>query len=308
MAYTKTAWLEDGSTPINETRLNNLETQYDEAIAQAAVIRADSTKELRAEVVATLTGETPTAGRLLLNSDNGFFYGGDGSAFNLIGGGATIKSRQFISVPWTSNTSIADLKTDRVVALSTPVSDYTKCMVIIHGYAPFLTTGTYAGTTVSNQVIQCPFYGKLTANNSMTVVISYPDLTGATNWTSVTQALISNWTGANLMAEIIEFDGLKSVTLVEKTFSNQRIQAFSDALPGTVEATKCSVFVQGGLLQLTDAQGLANRLEILGMYGAIDGTDVDVAYSHFPYIGTGSTSTTSVYQTIKMAYYILETF
>lgn len=307
MAYTKLAWLENGTTPINATNLNHLETQYDEAIAQAAVVRADSTKELRAEVVATLTGETPTAGRLVHNTGNGFFYGGNGSAWGLIGGGATIKSRQFVAVNWTSNASIADLKTDRVVAI-TPVTDYTKCMVIIHGYAPFLTTGTYVSTTLSNQLIQCPFYGKLTANNSMTVVISYPDVTSATNWTSVTQALITNWSGATLMAEIIEFDGLKSVTLVEKSFSNTRLVGLTEALPGTVEPTKCHLFVQGSLLYFTDAQGLANRLEMLGLYGVVTGSNAVIAYANFPYIGTGSSGYTPVYQTVKMAYYILETF
>ena len=82
ISYSKTNWLEDGSTPINATRLNNLETQYDEAIAQAAVVRADSTKEIRAEVVATLTGETPTAGRLMFSG--GALYGGNGTSFDIL--------------------------------------------------------------------------------------------------------------------------------------------------------------------------------------------------------------------------------
>jgi len=270
-------------------------------------VRKDATKEILIETVATVVGETATAGRIILDTSSGFVYGGNGTAFALIGGGAKIKSRQFVAVNWTSNASIADFKTDRVVAI-TAVADYTKCMVIIHGYAPFLTTGTYNATTLSNQVIQCPFYGKLTANDSMTVTISYPDVDGETNWTSVTQALITNWSGAILTAEIIEFDGLKTVTLVEKSLANQQASAFTDALPGTVEPTKCSVFVQGALLQLTDAAGLANRLELIAMYGNIDGSDVDVAIANTPYIGTGAYGQTSVYQTIKMAYYILESY
>lgn len=81
MSYTKTNWVEDGSTPINETRLNNLETQYDESIADAEALRKDSTKELRVEST-TASGETATEGRLIF--DNGVLYGADGSAFSIL--------------------------------------------------------------------------------------------------------------------------------------------------------------------------------------------------------------------------------
>lgn len=308
MAYTKTAWLEDGSTPINATRLNNLETQYDEAVAQAAVVRADNTKELRAEVVATLTGETAEAGRLVLNSNNGFFYGGDGSAFNLIGGGINIKSRQLLNVEWSGNTNTAELKADRIVALSTPVTDYTKCIVIMHGYAPFLTSGTYA-YAYTDQVVRARFYGKLTANNSLTVTINYPDIIGATGWSAASQSLIDNWRGCFLKAEIIELEGAKSITLVEKSFTNQLLQAWSEALPAGLEPSKCLIIPQGGFLQAISSNTYFRFLEMLEMVGYVTGTDAVINYAHAPYVDVGGGySTASVYQTIKMAYYILETF
>lgn len=81
MSYTKTTWVEDGSTPINATRLNNLETQYDESIADAEALRKDSTKELLVESK-TVSGETATEGRLIF--DNGVLYGADGSAFSIL--------------------------------------------------------------------------------------------------------------------------------------------------------------------------------------------------------------------------------
>lgn len=308
MAYVKTAWLEDGSTPINATRLNKAETQYDEAVAQAAVVRADSTKEIRAEVVATLTGETPTVGRLLLNTDNGFFYGGDGSAWNLIGGGINIKSRQLINVEWSGNTTITQLKADRVVTLSTPVSDYTKCIVIMHGYAPFLTSGTNV-YSYTDQVIRARFYGKLTANNSMTVTINYPDIVGATGWSGVSQTLITNWRGCFLKAEIIELEGAKSITLVEKSFSNQRIQVWNEALPAGVDSSKCLIIPQGGFLHAISSTTYFKFLEMLEMIGYTTATDAVINYANAPYVDTsGSYSVASVYQTIKMAYYIIEQF
>ena len=39
MAYVKTTWVSGVAPPISAANLNNLETQYDEAIAAAAVTR-----------------------------------------------------------------------------------------------------------------------------------------------------------------------------------------------------------------------------------------------------------------------------
>ena len=81
MSYTKTSWMENGTTPINATRLNNLETQYDESVAEAVNIRKDSTKELHVEST-TVSGETATEGRLIF--DNGVLYAADGSSFSVL--------------------------------------------------------------------------------------------------------------------------------------------------------------------------------------------------------------------------------
>lgn len=73
--------MENGTTPINATRLNNLETQYDESVSEAVNIRKDSTKELHVEST-TVSGETATEGRLIF--DNGVLYAADGSSFSVL--------------------------------------------------------------------------------------------------------------------------------------------------------------------------------------------------------------------------------
>lgn len=83
MAYVPTVWAED--VAITAARLNNLEGQYDEAAAYAVAVRASDAAELRVEVVATITGETPTAGRLVYATDVKLLYGGNGTAWKLLG-------------------------------------------------------------------------------------------------------------------------------------------------------------------------------------------------------------------------------
>ncbi len=82
MAHVKTVW--DEATAITPARLNNLEGQYDEAVAYANAERADGSKPLLCEIVATLAGETPTAGRIVDAQDAGKFYGGTGSAWRVM--------------------------------------------------------------------------------------------------------------------------------------------------------------------------------------------------------------------------------
>lgn len=82
MAYSKTTWAEDTARTL--ARLNNLETQYDEAIADAITLRADNSKELRVEVLASLPA-AGTAGRVVFNSGNNTLYVDDGSDFRSIG-------------------------------------------------------------------------------------------------------------------------------------------------------------------------------------------------------------------------------
>jgi len=82
--------------------MNHAETQYDEAAAYSDALRADNTKEIEAESVATLTGETPTAGRLVFDTETGYLYGGNGTAWVLMG-----STRQYLfrlgteEVAWT---------------------------------------------------------------------------------------------------------------------------------------------------------------------------------------------------------------
>ena len=82
MPYTKTSWIE--TTARSLANLNNLETQYDEAIADAITLRADNTEELRVEVLASLPA-AGTAGRLVFNSGNNTLYVDDGTDFRSVG-------------------------------------------------------------------------------------------------------------------------------------------------------------------------------------------------------------------------------
>lgn len=82
MGYEKTNWTNQ-ETPINEENLNNLETQYEEAVktaeemdedlesnfnSQLNFIRADGTKAMRVEV-RTSDPESPVEGQIWFRSD-----------------------------------------------------------------------------------------------------------------------------------------------------------------------------------------------------------------------------------------------
>lgn len=82
MAYTKTNWVE--TTPRSLANLNNMETQYDEAIAQGESLREDNTKALRAQVSATVLA-SGVAGQLYFNSTNGQMYVYNGTAWVHLG-------------------------------------------------------------------------------------------------------------------------------------------------------------------------------------------------------------------------------
>lgn len=87
MAYTKTNWTEE--TAITTARLNNMETQYDEAAGYADAKRADADEILKCEIVATLpTAAQAHAGRIVFNLEDGQFYGGTGVKWKVFGVGA----------------------------------------------------------------------------------------------------------------------------------------------------------------------------------------------------------------------------
>ena len=75
MAYTKINWDEE-NTPLNTTNLNKMETQYDEALAFAETVRANSSIALCAEVVSSFPAHA--AGKLILHTgeDKGYFSNG----------------------------------------------------------------------------------------------------------------------------------------------------------------------------------------------------------------------------------------
>ena len=82
MAYTKTTWSE--TTPRSLANLNNLETQYDEAVADAVALRADNTEELRVQVAASAPAGG-VAGQLYFNSAESQMYYHNGTDWVLLG-------------------------------------------------------------------------------------------------------------------------------------------------------------------------------------------------------------------------------
>ena len=80
MAYTKVNWNE--SKAITAARLNQMEEQYDEAVAKGILLRKDSSEELRAEVVTTFpTAGTP--GRMIYHSGESRYYYDDGTNWRM---------------------------------------------------------------------------------------------------------------------------------------------------------------------------------------------------------------------------------
>lgn len=81
MAYTKINWTEE--IEITAARLNHMETQYDEAVDAGDDIRKDQTSEFRAEVVSSLSGQTPSQGRIVYNQGTNRFHYGTGTAWRM---------------------------------------------------------------------------------------------------------------------------------------------------------------------------------------------------------------------------------
>lgn len=119
MAYTKTSWIE--TTARSLANLNKLETQYDEAIADAITLRADNTKQLKVETAASVPA-AGTAGRLLFNTTDGVLYYDTGTVWKALPGrvfeagaypaGALVYYTETPGGPYSlkiSNTSLAKL-------------------------------------------------------------------------------------------------------------------------------------------------------------------------------------------------------
>ena len=81
MAYVKINWTT--TTARSTDNLEHMETQYDEAVAEGISLRADNTKELRVQVVAS--APAGVAGQLYFNTANGQLYAYNGSAWTHIG-------------------------------------------------------------------------------------------------------------------------------------------------------------------------------------------------------------------------------
>ena len=79
MAYSKTAWTEE--IALTAARLNNMETQYEEAETALEGHWKDTSKMVIAEVVNSLPA-AGTAGRLVFNSTDKKLYFDDGVRFN----------------------------------------------------------------------------------------------------------------------------------------------------------------------------------------------------------------------------------
>lgn len=305
MAYTKTTWAND--VAVTSARLNNMETQYDEALAEAVNVRKDSTKELRAEVVATLTGETPTAGRLVHNTDNGFFYGGNGSAWGLIGGGINIKSYQRFVYYW-EGTTIAALRSEVSLTLTTAVSDYTKCICLVKGDYPYNLGFKYFAQSVPTQEVRMPFYAYLTDNSTLKLVPSFtePDVTNE-NISNVVQTVLSaayrEQTAVEI--EIIEIDGAKNILFAQKIDANATSYYTGvTGITGITDYTKTLVFFEGGfaLSSYNSGNPLVEYKRFTAKMASNTGFNM---YKYGAKIGTGG----GIFgQHRKAAYYILETF
>ena len=81
MAYVKTVW-DETTTPLSTANLDNMETQYDEALVSFKAERQNTESALRCEVVASFPEHS--AGRIIYHSTNNRFYFSDGTAWQLM--------------------------------------------------------------------------------------------------------------------------------------------------------------------------------------------------------------------------------
>ena len=80
MAYIKVVW--DETKAITAERLNQMEEQYDEAVAKGILLRKDSSEELRAEVVTEFPANG-NAGRMIYHSGESRYYYDDGTNWRM---------------------------------------------------------------------------------------------------------------------------------------------------------------------------------------------------------------------------------
>jgi len=82
MAYSKVVW--DEEKAITAERLNQMETQYDEAVTAGINLRKDTSKAIKVEVASTLPA-AGNAGRVIFNSTNNHLYYDNGTAWKVAG-------------------------------------------------------------------------------------------------------------------------------------------------------------------------------------------------------------------------------
>ena len=80
MAYSKINWTE--TTEITHTRLNQMETQFEEAVDAGIDLRKDDSRELRAEVVTSFPANG-TPGRMIYHSTEKRYYYDDGTNWRM---------------------------------------------------------------------------------------------------------------------------------------------------------------------------------------------------------------------------------
>lgn len=87
LIYTKTNWTE--AVPLSPSNLNNIETQYAEAMSKAANIWADNGKPIIVQTVSSFPS-AGTVGRVIFHTGHNRLYVANGINWNLreIGGGA----------------------------------------------------------------------------------------------------------------------------------------------------------------------------------------------------------------------------
>ncbi len=151
MAYTKTNW--QIGTERSLANLNNIETQYDEAVAEGLNIRKDDTKELRVEV-AVAAPASPATGRIYFNSGDKTTYYYNGNrwvALPLMRSVYNVDNREYVSLSnliWPANSiNFSDVAWTKKV-----------------GYGPLIAPGEYTTSFHMKANTSGTAYGRLYKN------------------------------------------------------------------------------------------------------------------------------------------------
>jgi hypothetical protein len=161
MAYTKNTWTE--GLAITHTRLNNLETQYDEAVAEGINIRKDSTKEIRVQVGTSLPG-SPAAGMMFFHTELNVMYFYDGTAWRLFKGGL------YLGGPEKETTVVTTTRDTAAVLVHDGFLYYTRGVGYTDWYKYNIATKTHA-TKPADLGFSARFENKLMAGPSGIILL-----------------------------------------------------------------------------------------------------------------------------------------